>query len=153
MMEIESAFPPASEAQIQQLHPLFKGNLPDEYRDFLLAQNGCTVTMFKHEGARGWDLRFLSVDDVLENYSIVEDMYYNDGETKEPDTFSHVPIATDDNSNYLAYELCLPTQTSFKICLVEHGNYPYYDGEEVDIRATDLEDLMNRLRQGVFLSF
>ena len=75
MMRIETSTPPASEAAIEQLNVLFKGLLPQEYRDFLLEHSGCEVAMFCQNNSRDWFLRFLSVDDVLEEYSLIEDLY------------------------------------------------------------------------------
>ena len=157
MMEIETAFPPASEANIQQLQPFFKGLLlPVEYRNFLMQHNGCTVLMFNQRRPKGWPLRFLSVSDVIKDSPMIEDLYYNNGEPQAPDSFPHVPIATDDNSNYLAYELRRPQRNSFQICLVDREDYPFADDEE-DItlfkRAENLEDLIDQLQRGVFASF
>ena len=155
MMRIETSFPPASEAVIEQLNVLFKGALPQEYRDFLLQHDGCEIAMVSKNNARDWFLRFLSVNDVLQEYSLIEELYYENGEPQKPDSFPHIPIATDDNSNYLAYELRRSdNQGSFVMCLVDHEDYPYAE-EEIDLfkRAENLNDLIEQLNRGVFAIF
>jgi len=113
---------PTSE-ELAAVATAFRGQTPQEYLDFLAQGNGgAAPNHVEICGSRRW--RFMPVVEVAEAVSIMEDGYHHWGERKVAGSFPHVPIATDDQSNYLAYDLSKPVADSFEIWFLDHEVYP-----------------------------
>lgn len=154
MLTIQEAKAPATESEIHLLDRLFNATAPGEYRSFLLNQNGCTVAMAAKGWHDLWELRFLSIAEVLETYPLIEQFYYSWGKNAEPGSFCHIPIATNDNSDYLAYVLWQPIDDSYPIYQIDHDDYPFFKGHcERFRRANNLLDLWTQFESGSFSAF
>lgn len=155
MLVIEKESPSAQVAEIQQLTSLFHGPVPFEYQEFLQKHNGCTIsTLAKGWRNGGWMLRFLPITEVVETYLAIEEAYYSWGKKPEPNSFCHVPIATNDNSDYLAYVLWDNSGESYPIYQIDHDDYPFFKGRCKRFRRADnLLDLWNQLEAGTFPPF
>jgi hypothetical protein len=155
MLEIKKKKRPASKSEINRLATLFKAKVPPEYVDFLTQHNGCDILWQPRDqpGAKE-SLHFLSVNEVLKTYPFIEKAYYEWGAEMEPGSFCHVPIATNGQSDYLAYVLWHQCGDSYPIWQIDHDDYPFTKtAEKWFKRADGLKDLLARLDRGDMRAF